>query len=191
MGIGEFMKNLLRKYASTALDSREFDIASTFRISADRAAKRPKLSTLFVRSIRSNWQNMERLATIVAVVGSFSLGFPVSTVHAQDRPETLAMVSPQIGIEIGAPLVEPVCSYGYYDYAPYACAPYGFWGPEYFFGGHFRGVGPWDGHGHGYNRGHGERNYHRANLDAGRSREMGSRGDGERGNRGGDHGDHR
>ena len=26
----------------------------------------------------------------------------------------------------------PACSYGYYDYAPYACAPYGYYGPAWF-----------------------------------------------------------
>jgi hypothetical protein len=38
---------------------------------------------------------------------------------------------------------EPVCAYGYYRYYPYACAPYGYWGPTYFIGGVFVGVGPW------------------------------------------------
>jgi hypothetical protein len=175
------MKNLLRNHTSTPLDNLSFDNSVTYRSSFSRAAKRPKLSTMFVRSVRSNWQNMERLAMVAAVVGSFALGFPVPTVHAE-------MVSPQIGIEIGAPLVEPVCSYGYYDYAPYDCAPMGFWGPEYFFGGHFRGAGPWNGHGRGYNRGHGEQNFHKANLGAGRSKEMGSHGGGERG---GGHGERR
>jgi hypothetical protein len=37
----------------------------------------------------------------------------------------------------------PVCSYGYYDYYPYACAPYGFYGPGWFDGGVFIGAGPW------------------------------------------------
>ena len=46
----------------------------------------------------------------------------------------------QISINIGA---EPVCPYGYYDYAPYACAPYGYYGPEWFSGGVFIGAGPW------------------------------------------------
>ena len=45
-----------------------------------------------------------------------------------------------IGINIGA---EPVCPYGYYDYPPYACAPYGYYGPEWFSGGVFVGGGPW------------------------------------------------
>jgi hypothetical protein len=58
----------------------------------------------------------------------------------------------QIYVNIGAP---PVCPYGYYDYAPYACAPPGFYGPGYFYNGIFLGVGPWHywGYRHGW-RGH-------------------------------------
>jgi hypothetical protein len=41
---------------------------------------------------------------------------------------------------IGPP---PVCTYGYYDYYPYECAPYGYYGPEWFDGGFFIGAGPW------------------------------------------------
>jgi len=56
----------------------------------------------------------------------------------------------QISLNIG---VEPGCPYGYYDYAPYGCAPYGYYGPEWFHGRTFIGVGPWyhgsnDFHGH-------------------------------------------
>lgn len=39
--------------------------------------------------------------------------------------------------------LEPLCPYGYYDYDPYACAPYGYYGPEWFSGGLFIGAGPW------------------------------------------------
>jgi hypothetical protein len=46
----------------------------------------------------------------------------------------------QVSVDIG---VAPDCPYGYYDYAPYACAPYGYYGPEWFTGGVFIGVGPW------------------------------------------------
>jgi hypothetical protein len=56
----------------------------------------------------------------------------------------------QIGFGIGA---EPGCPYGYYDYAPYACAPYGYYGPEWFVGGAFIGAGPWF-HGPADFRGH-------------------------------------
>ncbi|QHN04288.1 hypothetical protein FTO74_13635 [Granulicella sp. WH15] len=56
----------------------------------------------------------------------------------------------QIAISIGGP--PPVCPYGYYDYAPYSCAPMGFYGPGYFYNGIFLGVGPWSnwGYGHGW-----------------------------------------
>lgn len=37
----------------------------------------------------------------------------------------------------------PVCAYGYYGYYPYACAPYGYYGPQWFAGGVFIGAGPW------------------------------------------------
>jgi len=46
----------------------------------------------------------------------------------------------QISISIGA---EPACPYGYYDYAPYSCVPYGYYGPEWFNGRVFIGAGPW------------------------------------------------
>ena len=45
-----------------------------------------------------------------------------------------------VGINIG---VAPNCPYGYYDTAPYGCAPYGYYGPEWFTGGIFIGAGPW------------------------------------------------
>jgi hypothetical protein len=41
----------------------------------------------------------------------------------------------------------PVCAYGYYGYYPYSCAPYGYYGPDWFAGGVFIGAGPWF---HGY-----------------------------------------
>jgi hypothetical protein len=39
--------------------------------------------------------------------------------------------------------VAPECPYGYYDAAPYSCAPSGYYGPEWFTGGVFVGAGPW------------------------------------------------
>jgi len=41
----------------------------------------------------------------------------------------------------------PDCQWGYYAYAPYGCAPYGYYGPQWFYGGMFIGVGPWYGRG--------------------------------------------
>lgn len=46
----------------------------------------------------------------------------------------------QVSVQIGP---EPGCPYGYYDFAPYNCAPYGYYGPEWFSGGVFIGAGPW------------------------------------------------
>ena len=61
-----------------------------------------------------------------------------------------ASVAPaQVSISIG---VAPVCPYGYFDYAPYDCAPYGYYGPDWFTGGGvFIGAGPWfHGPSHGF-----------------------------------------
>jgi len=56
----------------------------------------------------------------------------------------------QISVGIG---VAPGCPYGYFDYSPYDCAPYGYYGPDWFLGGVFIGAGPWF-HGHGGFYGH-------------------------------------
>src|SRR5580658_9558733 len=53
-------------------------------------------------------------------------------------PKIDAQVS--VGVNIGG---APACPYGYYDYAPYACSPYGYYGPEWFSGGVFIGGGAW------------------------------------------------
>src|SRR5436853_5817031 len=75
------------------------------------------------------------LAAAVAVIG-----FTAAVPQAQA----------EISVDIG---VAPICPYGYYDYAPYACAPYGYYGPEWFSGGVFIGAGPWF-HGPGGFHGH-------------------------------------
>jgi len=69
---------------------------------------------------------------------------PVTTAHAQ--------VS--IGVNFGP---EPSCPYGYYDYAPYNCAPDGYYAPQWFVGGHFVGAGHWF---HGPANFHGSVNNH-------------------------------
>lgn len=63
---------------------------------------------------------------------------------------TAATASPAqigIGVNIGA---APVCPYGYFDYPPYDCAPYGYYGPDWFTGGVFIGAGPWFHGPHGF-----------------------------------------
>ncbi len=46
----------------------------------------------------------------------------------------------QVSVDIG---VAPDCPYGYYDGAPYNCAPSGYYGPEWFNWDSFTGAGPW------------------------------------------------
>src|SRR5258708_3223532 len=81
-----------------------------------------------------------------------------------------------VGIGVGPAYVgpAPVCAYGYYGYYPYSCAPYGYYGPDYFVGGIFIGAGPWyhgyygrGGYGY-YGRGPGyyHRRYYRPRLRA-------------------------
>jgi len=65
-----------------------------------------------------------------------------------------AQAASQVVIGIG---IQPVCSYGYYDYAPYGCAPAGFYGSGYFYNGVFLGMGPWAGW--GYSHGWGEHRF--------------------------------
>ena len=45
-----------------------------------------------------------------------------------------------VGVNLGP---APICPYGYFDYEPYDCAPYGYYGPDWFVGGVFFGAGPW------------------------------------------------
>jgi|HubBroStandDraft_6_1064221.scaffolds.fasta_scaffold1609340_1 hypothetical protein len=52
-----------------------------------------------------------------------------------------------VGVGIG---VAPVCPYGYFDYPPYECAPYGYYGPDWFADGIFIGAGPWFHGPHGF-----------------------------------------
>ncbi len=93
------------------------------------------------------------------LIKSFALIAVAGTCLAIGTPKTQAQIS--VGVDIGA---APECPYGYYDTAPYGCAPYGYYGPEWFTGGVFIGAGPWfhgpaDFHGHVNNRMHPEHGY--------------------------------
>ena len=55
-------------------------------------------------------------------------------------PSHAASSQVSVGINLGP---APVCPYGYFDYPPYDCAPYGYYGPDWFVGGIFLGAGPW------------------------------------------------
>lgn len=69
----------------------------------------------------------------------------LAVVLMMGRPAASAQIS--IGVNIGP---EPVCPYGYFDYAPYNCAPYGYYGPDWFVSGVFVGAGPWFHGPHGF-----------------------------------------
>jgi hypothetical protein len=85
--------------------------------------------------------------TFLVLTAAAGIGLTASTARAE---------APQVGVEVG---VAPDCPYGYYDVAPYNCAPYGYYGPEWFTGGVFIGVGPWF-HGASDFRGHVNNRYH-------------------------------
>jgi hypothetical protein len=69
---------------------------------------------------------------------------------------TAPKMDAQVSVDVG---VAPDCPYGYYDAPPYACAPYGYYGPEWFSGGIFIGAGPWF-HGAADFRGHVNNHFH-------------------------------
>ena len=79
-----------------------------------------------------------RYLTILGLLGMGLIAAPYA--HAQRVT---------VGIGFGPAYVgpPPACVYGYYDYSPYACAPYGYYGPDWFSSGVFIGAGPWF---HGY-----------------------------------------
>jgi hypothetical protein len=69
-----------------------------------------------------------RFLAIPALAVAFLMSAPVSRAQVT------------FGVHIGS---APACPYGYYDYSPYRCAPYGYYGPEWFSNGAFIGAGPW------------------------------------------------
>ena len=89
-----------------------------------------------------------KLVLLAAVAGCFVMA-------------TAPKAAAQVAVEIG---VAPDCPYGYYDVAPYNCAPTGYYGPEWFNGDGFIGAGPWfhgpsDFQGNVNNRLHAEHGY--------------------------------
>lgn len=71
---------------------------------------------------------MRYAITLAAVIAALFMGAPASRAQVG------------LSVNIGPP---PVCPYGYFDYAPYSCAPYGYYGPAWFTNGIFIGAGPW------------------------------------------------
>jgi hypothetical protein len=68
-------------------------------------------------------------------------------------PLSYSQAEVRIGVGFGPGYLAgpPVCAYGYYPDYPYGCAPYGYYGSEWFVNGVFIGAGPWfHGWGHPY-----------------------------------------
>ncbi len=82
----------------------------------------------------------------MSALKSFAMTAVAAMAIGAGAPKAAAQISVSVGIA-------PACPYGYYDYAPYHCAPYGYYGPEWFRGRTFIGVGPWF-HGRTGFRGH-------------------------------------
>lgn len=68
---------------------------------------------------------------------SVALGLAAAAILACTMP---LRASAQVSFNVG---IAPACPYGYFDYPPYGCAPYGYYGPGWFNGGVFIGAGPW------------------------------------------------
>ena len=104
-------------------------------------------------------EDVMRSYRLVLLAMLFALPF---TVIAKAQVDVGVGVGPAV---VGGPddygyaYAPPVCDWGYYSYAPYACAPYGYYGPQWFYGGMFIGAGPWYGRGwgggYGYRGGYG------------------------------------
>jgi hypothetical protein len=79
--------------------------------------------------MKSLWKNLRFFAA--------SATFGALVLMGTSQPAS-AQVS--INVNVGP---APVCPYGYFDYAPYRCAPFGYYAPQWFQGGLFIGAGPW------------------------------------------------
>ena len=133
----------------------------------------------------------------------FLLAIPAAYSQAQ------VSIGVQIGPSYGLYNPPPVCAWGYYPDYPFDCAPYGYWGPDWFVDGVFIGAGPWyhfyyvhpalwvgfrSGPGfvrfHDFDRGFrrfdGDRDFRRFDHDGFRGDRGFRRFDGDRGFRGGD-----
>ena len=87
------------------------------------------------------------MKTLRLMLTGLLLAAPLAAAHAQVA----------VGVAVGPTYVPnddyayygppPACEWGYYPYYPYACVPYGYYGPNYFYDGVFIGVGPWYGWG--------------------------------------------
>jgi len=108
-----------------------------------------------------------KLVMLSAVAGCCALAVAPMAMAQEQVPTTRGTVALEVG-------TAPDCPYGYYDSTPYSCAPYGYYGPEWFSGGVFVGAGPWF-HGHDDFRGHVDNRFHVDNGYKGKLPERGER----------------
>ena len=114
-----------------------------------------------------------KLIMLSAVAGCSMLAIAPKAMAQAQAPTTRGQVplnQGQVSLEVG---VAPDCPYGYYEAAPNACAPYGYYGPEWFSGGAFIGAGQWF---------HGSKDFHgqvdsRLNVDNGYKGKLPERGE--------------
>jgi len=65
---------------------------------------------------------------------------PLAQAPAPLTPGQVPLKQEPVALEVG---IAPDCPYGYYEASPNACAPYGYYGTEWFAAGKFVGAGPW------------------------------------------------
>ncbi len=80
--------------------------------------------------------NSLKFLALSAVAGCSMLAIAPSAMAQEQAPTTRGEVALSTGSA-------PACPYGYYDNAPYACSPYGYYSPKWFKAGAFIGAGPW------------------------------------------------
>src|SRR5271157_4034434 len=105
----------------------------------------------FRRNRKLNRLSLRRIATMNRPAerkGRFTMKYLryVALLASLTLPVAYSQAGVRVGVGIGVGgyvAGPPVCTYGYYPDYPYACAPYGYYGPSWFAGGVFIGAGPW------------------------------------------------
>ncbi|MFZ0338069.1 MAG: hypothetical protein WAL45_08565, partial [Terracidiphilus sp.] len=91
---------------------------------------------------------MKKLSLVALAALAMLVVLPFAAIPANAQVAVGIGVGPAVGYP--AYYGPPDCEWGYYSYYPYACAPYGYYGPDWFAGGIFIGAGPWYGRGWGH-----------------------------------------
>src|SRR3989449_8028774 len=110
------------------------------------------LTIWVLRQIRSTWKradpdgfrtNIRALARAKKMRYLKYVALLAICMFAAAAPSHAQRVVVGVGVGPGYYGPAPVCAYSYYGYYPYACAPDGYYGPDYFMSGVFIGAGPW------------------------------------------------